>query len=60
MTTVSRSGRRLLLAIASRLFFAALATLATVLFSYLLLHPNSDAGTPQQPQPPITSVSPRP
>ncbi|MEU7143117.1 hypothetical protein ABZ942_26970 [Nocardia sp. NPDC046473] len=60
MTTVSRSGRRMLLAIATRLFFAALATMATVLFSYLLLHPNSNAQTPQAPHPAISSVSPRP
>ncbi|MFI6171870.1 hypothetical protein ACIBCN_34175 [Nocardia sp. NPDC051052] len=60
MTTVPRSGRRPLLAIASRLFFAALATMATVLFSYLLLHPNSNAETPGAPHPPISSVSPRP
>ncbi|MFF3224773.1 hypothetical protein ACFYV7_18430 [Nocardia suismassiliense] len=60
MTTVSRSSRRPLLAIASRLFFAALATLATALFSYLLLHPSSPTDTPRAPHPPISSVSPRP
>ncbi|WP_405167071.1 hypothetical protein OG203_19425 [Nocardia sp. NBC_01499] len=60
MTTVSSSGRRPLLAIASRLFFAALATMATVLFSYLLLHPNSNADTTRAPHPAISSVSPRP
>ncbi|PXX66382.1 hypothetical protein DFR70_103130 [Nocardia tenerifensis] len=60
MTTVSRPGRRLLLAIAGRLLLAALATLATVVFSYLLLHPDSHADTPRAPHPPISTISPRP
>lgn len=61
MTTVPRTGGRLFLAIAGRLFFATLATLATVVFSYLLLHPNSSQGsTPQAPHPSVSAVSPRP
>ncbi|WP_069166231.1 hypothetical protein [Nocardia altamirensis] len=60
MTTAARTGRRLLFAIGSRLLFATLATLATVLFSYVLLHQNSNADPPRAPYPPLTTVVPGP
>ncbi|MEU7768760.1 hypothetical protein AB0B25_27135 [Nocardia sp. NPDC049190] len=60
MTAVTRSGGRLLIAIAMRLLTAVTATLATVVFSYLLLHQNSLTGRPTTPGGPLSTVSSHP
>ncbi|WP_327112970.1 hypothetical protein OHB12_30195 [Nocardia sp. NBC_01730] len=60
MTTVSQSSTRLLLAISMRLLVATMAALATVAFTYLLLHPNSSTGAPESPRAPVSTMSPHP
>ncbi|MFI9506550.1 hypothetical protein [Nocardia sp. NPDC052566] len=57
MVAASRTGGRMFLAIAARLLVTALAVLATTIFSYLLLHPDS---TGSQSTPPASVAPPHP